>query len=100
MNGNFLLWPLLSVWMGLAFVVLFTIVGFIVWGTVHLVRDAFGVRDTVYCPALKRDLHVKAIPRHFFHGGLRFSRLLKCERWGSGEIECDQPCLQAETFAV
>jgi hypothetical protein len=100
MNSNFLLWPILGVWMGLAFVVLFTIVGVIVWSSIHLFRDARGVRDTVYCPSLQRDLRVKAIPRHFFRGGLRFARLLKCERFGSGHIECDQPCLKAETFAV
>ena len=94
------LWPILSIWMGLAFAVLFSIVGVIVWGTIHLLHDARGVRDTVFCPSLQRELRIKAIPRHFFRGGLRFARLLKCERFGSGEITCDRPCLKAETFAV
>ena len=94
------LWPILAIWMGLAFVVLFTVVGVIVWGTIHLVRDALGVRDTVWCPALRRNLRVRAVPRHFFRGGLRFARLRRCERWGSGEIGCAKPCLRYEEAAA
>jgi len=95
------LWPILAIWMGLAFLVLFAIVGFLAWGTVHLVRDAFGVKDTIWCPALKRDLHVRAVPRHFYRaGGQRFSDLQKCERFGGEEIGCAKACLHLEERAA
>lgn len=92
-SSNLVLWPILSVWMGLAFAVLFAVVGVIVWGSAHLLRDALGVKDTVWCPALKRELRVKAIPRHFFRGGMRFSNLHRCERFGGGPIGCAKACL-------
>lgn len=100
MRDSTFLWPILAIWMGLAFVVLFAIVGFLAWGTVHIVRDAFGVKDTIWCPALKRNLQVRAVPRHFYNsGGVRFSELQKCERFGEGEIGCAKACLYLEERA-
>jgi hypothetical protein len=105
MRDSTFLWPILAIWAGLAFVVLFAIVGLLAWGTVHIVRDAFGVKDEIWCPALKRNLHVRAVPRHFYRsGGQRFSDLQKCERFGDAEIGCAKACLYLEergaAFAV
>jgi len=101
MRDSTFLWPILAIWMGLAFVVLFAIVGFLAWGTVHIVRDAFGVKDTIWCPALKRNLNVRAVPRHFYRsGGQRFSDLRKCERFGDAGIGCAKACLYLEERAA
>jgi hypothetical protein len=105
MRDSTFLWPILAIWMGLAFLVLFSIIGFLAWGTVHIVRDAFGVKDTIWCPALKRELHVRGVPRHFYtSGGRRFSDLQQCERFGEDPIGCAKACLYLEerkpAFAV
>lgn len=91
------LWPILAVWMGLAFVVLFTIWGVIIWGTAHLLRDAIGFMDTIWCPGLRRTMVVKAVPRRFSVPGLaRIWNVRRCERYGSSRIPCDKPCLRQE----
>jgi hypothetical protein len=92
--GSVFLWPILAVWMGLAFVVLFTIWGFIIWGTAHLLRDAMGFKDTIWCPDVRRTLDVKAVPRRFDVAGLaRIWNVCTCERFGRGRIRCDKACL-------
>jgi hypothetical protein len=101
MRDSTFLWPILAIWMGLAFLVLFSIIGFLAWGAVHIVRDAFGVKDTIWCPALKRELHVRAVPRHFYSaGGQRFADLQQCERFGEDEIACAKACLKVEEKAA
>ncbi len=87
------LWPILAVWMGLAFVVFATIVGTIGWSTGHLLHDSWiGERGELWCPAHRRNLHVTGTPRRF-QDGSPFVCLRRCEWWGKGPIRCNRPCL-------
>jgi hypothetical protein len=90
---HFTLWPILAIWMGLAFVVLATVVGIIVWSTSHLARDvAAGEDAVVWCPVHKQMMHVKGIPR-----GTRqqpYADVRRCEYWGEGSVECAKVCLE------
>ncbi len=86
------LWAILSVWMGLAFVVLFTIVTTLVWGGLHLLRDQAGVKDELYCPVQKRKLTVRGVPRRFVIEPI-YSDVRRCEAWGRGPVRCTKPCI-------
>jgi hypothetical protein len=87
------LWPILAVWMGLAFVVLGTVVGVIVYCTSHLAHDvSVGDDATLWCPVHKQMMHVKAVSRGTQEAP--FTDLRRCEYWGKGPVECEKICLE------
>jgi hypothetical protein len=87
--------PLFTMWMGLAFVVLFAVIATLGYGLAHMLRDEKGVDDSVWCPSLKRTMRVRAVPTGFAGiGPSRFADLRECERYGAGPIGCTKPCLE------
>ena len=87
------LWPVMAVWMGLAFVVGGTIVGTIAWCTMHMLRDVLvGQAGKIWCPSAQREMVVHGTPTHSTVG-LPFAALSRCERWGNGAIICSKSCL-------
>jgi hypothetical protein len=86
--------PLFTFWMGLAFVVLFAVIATLAYALVHMLRDERGTGDSIWCPALKRTMRVRAVPSGFAGiGPARFADLRECERYGAAPIECAKPCL-------
>jgi len=95
MAWKILVTPLFTFWMGLAFVVLFAILATLGYALVHMLRDERGAEDTIWCPALKRTMRVRAVPTGFIGiGPARFTDLRECERYGEAQIECTKPCLE------
>jgi hypothetical protein len=87
--------PAFTLWMGMAFVVLFVTVGVLGWALVHMLRDERGVDDSIGGPALTRTMHVRAVLSGFRGlGPARFADLRRCERFGDAPIGCDKPCLR------
>jgi hypothetical protein len=91
------LWPVLAVWMGLAFVVLAAIVGTIGYATVHLLYDRRGVDGDLWCPVHCRKLHVHGVPTRFLRAP--FTSLSRCENYGSGRLRCGRWCLSGWRLA-
>lgn len=91
-----ILWPILTVWMGLAVLVLLSIIGMIIYGTVHLAYDALGrERGQIWCPPSAAMLNVRGTPRRFTAGDPPFATLRRCEAWGSGRGgRCPRACLK------
>ncbi len=96
---HYVLWAILAVWMGLAFVVLFSIIGMLFWGGAHLVRDQAGVKDELYCPAQHRNLKVRGVPRRFVIEPI-YSDVRRCEAWGRGAVRCNKSCIHPEQTAA
>lgn len=92
---HLVLWPILAVWAGLAFVVLFAVVVTIAWGTAHLMRDEVGAKGDVWCPVYDKPMKVRGIPRRFLVGA-PFLTLRRCERWGTDHIKCGKWCLRTD----
>ncbi len=86
------LWAILSVWMGIAVLVLLSIVTMLVWGGLHLLRDQAGVTDEVFCPVQHRKLAVRGVPRRFVIEPI-YSDVRRCEAWGRGPVRCAKPCI-------
>jgi hypothetical protein len=93
---SLLLWPILAVWMGLAFVVLALIVGVLGYGAARLAWDRRGVEDEVWCPVHRRRMHVLAIPSRFVRVPIRDLR--RCERFGTRHIVCGKWCVHGESL--
>lgn len=91
------LWPVLAVWMGLAFVVLGCIVGTLGYSTLHLLKDETGTDDELWCPVHHRPMHVHGVPTRFRR--TLFSRLSRCEKYGRGRVRCGKWCLKGEQLS-
>jgi hypothetical protein len=89
------LWPILLIWMGLAVLITLSIVGMLLWGTAHQLKDEAGEDGEIYCPVLQRTMKVHGLPRRFTTGP-EYADLSRCERWGDGDVQCTKPCLAAE----
>ena len=86
------LWPILAVFMGLAFVTVAAILGTIVWSTAHLVRDVVVGNDgQIWCPVHKQMMTVHGVPRGSILAP--FVALNRCQEYGAGRIRCGKTCL-------
>lgn len=97
---HYVLWPILAVWMGVAVVVLLSIVGLLAWGAAHLLRDQLGTRGRLFCPVQQRSLRVRGVPRRFDIGEPIYSDVRRCEAWGRGRVRCTKSCIHASPAAA
>jgi hypothetical protein len=88
------LWSILAVWVGIALVMLGTLLVTIVGSAVRMVRDRFGKRGTIYCPVHERTFAVIGVPTSF--GDAPFDDLRRCEAFEQGAIRCTKSCLKWE----
>lgn len=87
-----ILWPIFAVWMLTGLVVAAVILGMLVWGTAHQLRDEAGTDGDIWCPVLKQTMHVRGLPRRFTTGP-EFCDLSRCEKWGKGPVRCAKACV-------
>lgn len=96
---QFVLWPILAVWMGLAVLITLGIVAMLVWGTAHQLKDEAGEEGEVWCPVLQQTMKVKGISRHTT-ALPEFADLKRCEHWGNGRVGCAKACLEVDASKV
>jgi hypothetical protein len=89
---NVLLWTILVVWVGVAVVLLGTLVVTVLTATARMLRDRLGVRGSVYCPVHERMLAVVGVPTSF--GAAPYDDLRRCEAFEAGAIRCQKTCLK------
>lgn len=89
---QFVLWPILAVWMGIAVAITIGIVAVLVWSTAHQLKDEVGEDGEVWCPVLQKPMKVSGISRHST-ALPEFADLRRCEHWGTGRIGCAKACL-------
>ena len=93
------LWAVLAVWVGVALLILVTVVSTIGFATVRLLLDRRGVAGSVWCPPLRRTLKVLGMPAAFVGSVSGFDDLRRCERFGDGRIECNKWGVRAGDLA-
>ena len=93
-----LLWTILAVWVGIALMILASVVTTIVVSSARMVRDRLGVKGQVYCPVHERTFSVVGMPTSF--GDAPFDDLRRCEAFESGEVRCQKSCLRWEQSAT
>ena len=86
------LWGILVVWVGIAVVILGTLVLTIFTASARMVRDRFGKKGEVYCPVHERRFAVVGIPTSF--GTAPFDDVRRCEAFEDGEVRCEKTCLR------
>ncbi len=96
---HLVLWGILAIWVGIALLILASIVSTIGISTARLLLDRIGIRGTVWCPVLQRSLAVLGPPAAFVGTITAFDDLRKCERFGTGAIKCHKWCLKAGELA-
>ena len=89
---HLILWPIFAVWMLTGLVVAAVILGMLVWGTAHQLRDEVGTDGDIWCPVLRQTMHVHGLPRRFTTGPT-FCYLSRCEQWGKGKVRCAKACI-------
>lgn len=94
-----ILWPIFAVWMLTGAVVAVVILGTLVWGIMHQLKDETGEDGDLWCPVLKQQMHVHGLPRRFMIGP-EFCDISRCEQWGKGPVRCAKACLGVETDAA
>lgn len=92
------LWPIFAIWMLTGLVVAAVILGMLVWGIGHQLKDERGEDGDLWCPVMKRDMHVHGVPRRFLIGP-EFIDVSRCEQWGKGQVRCSKACVHAELSA-
>ncbi len=96
---HLVLWLILAVWVGIAFVILLAIVSTIGLSTARMLLDRLGVRGTVWCPVLQRSLTVLGVPAAFVGTVGGFDDVMKCERFGDNRLKCHKWCLKSGELA-
>lgn len=92
---QFGLWIVFAVWMLTGLVVATVILGMLVWGIGHQLKDEAGEDGDLWCPVMQRRMSVHGVPRHFTIGP-EFMDVSRCEQWGKGKVRCSKTCVDAE----
>ena len=89
-----ILWAILTVWIGIALVILGMLVVSLVSSILRTLLDRRGVKGMVYCPVHERTLAVVGVPTSF--GTAPFDDVRRCEAFEAGGVRCEKTCLKVE----